>query len=970
MPDGRPSLPEREKQILEYWEEKKIFQKSLEKDAPKGDFVFYEGPPTANGRPGIHHAESRSFKDLIPRFRTMQGYRVGRKAGWDTHGLPVELEVEKQLGFTGKAQIEEFGIAPFNEKCKESVWTYLTDWQEFTKRLGFWVDLDNAYVTYKPEYVEGLWGVIKKIWDRGLLYQDYRVTPHCPRCGTSLSSHELAQGYADVKDISVYAKFKVTKGTDGTEGTNGNEYLVAWTTTPWTLPSNVALAVGKDITYTKLKIKTGEFAGDTYIVAQGRTADVLKDSKILPAGGNFEELVEISHVQGSELVGLEYEPLYPFVRDAIKGTEQDKKAWYVAAADFVTTTDGTGIVHTAVMYGADDFELGTKIGLPKYHLVKLDGTFLPSADFLAGRLVTDEDVAIDIIKDLAHRGLLFKKEKYEHSYPHCWRCKSKVVYYAKDSWYIRMSSLRDELLKQNENINWEPSHIKDGRFGEWLREVKDWAFSRERYWGTPLPIWTCEACGDKQCVGSFAELGVDKDFDPHRPYVDEVVLKCAKCGGSARRVKDVCDVWFDSGAMPYASGEHPAHYPADFICEAIDQTRGWFYTLLAVSTALGLERPMKNVICLGHVLDAKGKKMSKSLGNIVKPMEMIDAYGADSVRWYMYTINQPGESKRFDEKALVEMQRAVFGILGNVVAFYETYAEGGTSNVQSPSSNVLDRWILARLNQTVRDVTEGLDAYRVTEPARLVGAFIDDLSTWWLRRSRDRFKSEDEADKAVALAVMRECLLTTVKLMAPFTPFFAEDVYLRLGGGGESVHLEAYPVADDALVDEAALTAMSQTRSIVSKLLEARANAGKNVRQALASATVTLPSGELGAEYVELIKDEVNVKAVLVEKGEYAVSLDVTLTPELVREGTVREIVRRVNAMRKNGGLTIEDRIEVYVSSSEPEVATALEEHGDALVSGVLGTALRTTGDAPDNAETFRANEFEMTVGFTKTSGA
>ncbi|OGL97642.1 hypothetical protein A2304_04195 [Candidatus Uhrbacteria bacterium RIFOXYB2_FULL_57_15] len=945
MPDARPSVSEREKEVLEYWEKNDIFKKTVEKDAPRGAFVFYEGPPTANGKPGIHHVEARAFKDLIPRFRTMQGYRVARKGGWDTHGLPVELEVEKQLGFTGKAQIEEFGIAPFNEKCKESVWTYLTDWKEFTRRLGFWVDLDNAYVTYKPEYVEGLWGVIKKIWDRGLLYQDYRVTPHCPRCGTSLSSHELAQGYKDVKDISVYVKFKVI-----TKETDGNEYLVAWTTTPWTLPSNVALAVGEDIAYAL--VKHGE---DLLWMARDLVAKLAPDGEI------------VREAQGSALVGMEYEPLYPFVRDAIKGTEQEKKGWFVTSADFVTTTDGTGIVHTAVMYGADDFELGTKIGLPKYHLVKLDGTFLPSADFLAGRLVTDEGVAVDIIKDLAHRGLLFKKEKFEHSYPHCWRCKSKVIYYAKDSWYIRMSSLRDKLLEENEKINWEPSHIRDGRFGEWLREVKDWAFSRERYWGTPLPIWVCEECGDKQCVGSFAELDVRADFDPHRPHVDEVVVKCAKCGGSARRVKDVCDVWFDSGAMPYASGEYPDRYPADYICEAIDQTRGWFYTLLAVSVALGLERPAKNIICLGHVLDAKGKKMSKSLGNIVRPMEMIDAYGADSVRWYMYTINQPGESKRFDEKTLVEMQRAVFGILGNVVSFYETYADGRMQPVVGLAGlTALDSWMLARLHETVRDVTDGLESYRVTEPARLIGALIDDLSTWWLRRSRDRFKSNDDADKLVALSVMRECLLTIAKLMAPFAPFFAEDVYLRVGGEKPSVHLETWPVVDASAINGVALTQMAQTRSVVSKLLEARANAGKNVRQALASATVTLPSGELGAEYVALVKDEVNVKAVLVEKGEYAVSLDVTLTPALVREGTVREIVRRVNAMRKSGGLTIDDRIEVYVQSIEPEVALALEEHRDALVAGVLGTGLCTTGDAPDNAETFRANEFEMTVGFTK----
>ncbi len=965
MPDERLSVSEREKQVLAFWEKNEIFKKTLEKDAPRGAFVFYEGPPTANGKPGIHHAEARAFKDLIPRYKTMKGFHVERKGGWDTHGLPVELEVEKQLGFTGKAQIEEFGIAAFNEKCKESVWTYLTDWREFTRRLGFWVDIEKPYVTYQPEYVEALWGVIKKIWDRGLLYQDYRVTPHCPRCGTSLSSHELAQGYQDVKDLSVTAKFRVVG--------KKNEYLIAWTTTPWTLPSNVALAVGEKIRYVKVK------SGEEYLWVAKELA-----GKIVPDGEIVEEC------DGSDLVGMKYEPLYPFVKSVIasEAGSRDvayKMAWTVVPADFVTTTDGTGIVHTAVMYGADDFELGTKIGLPKHHLVKLNGTFVEGTDFLSGRLVTDEEVAIDIIKDLAHRGLLFKKEKYEHTYPHCWRCKSKLIYYAKDSWYIRMSSLRDKLLEENEKINWEPAHLQQGRFGEWLREVKDWAFSRERYWGTPLPIWICEECGDKQCIGSFAELGVGADFDPHRPYVDQVVLNCQKCGGSSRRVKDVCDVWFDSGAMPYAAGHYPEQYPADYISEAIDQTRGWFYTLLAVSVALGLERPVKNIICLGHVLDAKGKKMSKSLGNIVKPMEMIDAYGADSVRWYMYTVNQPGESKRFDEKALVEMQRAVFGILGNVCSFWETYASDFKATLVASDADgtkvplkALDQWILARLHQTIRDVTEGLDAYRVTEPARLIGALIDDLSTWWLRRSRDRFKATlvasasdatkvaGNSDRDTALSVLHETLLTIAKLLAPFTPFFAEDLYMRLDGEMESVHLESYPVADLIRIDVTNLTQMSQVRSIVSKLLEARANAGKNVRQVLASATVTLPSGELGQEYIELIKDEVNVKVVEVVKGEYGVALDLTMTLALVREGTVREIIRRINAMRKNAGLTIEDRIEVYVDSVESEIGTALQEHSVVLLTGTLASSLRTTGDRPSNAETFRANEFEITVGFDK----
>jgi isoleucyl-tRNA synthetase len=955
------SFPQREQEVLAFWENNKVFEQTLKKKAPKGPFVFFEGPPTANGKPGIHHVESRAFKDCIPRFRTMQGYHVERKAGWDTHGLPVELEVEKQLGFKSKSQIEEFGIAEFNKRCRESVWTYLTDWREFTRRLGFWVDQDAAYVTFDPKYVESLWGVVKKFWQRGLLYQDYRVTPHCPRCGTSLSSHELAQGYQDVTDPAVFVKFRVTRGTDG-KAPATPEFLVAWTTTPWTLPANVALAVGEKIAY--VKVKSGE---DLLWVAKERVEEATK--------GAYEIVEER---EGEHLVGMEYEPLYPFVRDAIKGTEQEgKKAWYVVPADFVSTSDGSGIVHTAVMYGADDFELGTKVGLPKFHLVGLDGHFTDRAGAFAGKFVKGVDC--DVIADLSQRGLLLQEGTIKHSYPFCWRCKSPVIYYAKDSWYVRMSSLRDELLRQNEAIHWEPSHIKEGRFGEWLREVKDWAFSRERYWGTPLPIWVCEECGEKTCIGSFDELQsvakskIGKDFDPHRPIVDEVEIACGKCHGTARRVSDVCDVWFDSGAMPFAQWHYPFEnqekidkgeaYPADYISEAIDQTRGWFYTLLAVSTALGLPAPYKNVICLGHVLDAKGKKMSKSLGNVVNPMEMMEKYGADALRWYMYAINQPGESKRFDEKALGEMVKKVFVILDNVVSFYELYAQGGEK--VKKVEHVLDRWILARLNELVRDVTAQLEAYQITEPVRLIAEFIGDLSTWYVRRSRDRFKSDDEADKTAAIAMLRECLLGVAKLMAPFAPFLAEDVYSRARGEETSVHLDAWPEVNEKFVDQTLLDAMARARSIVSKALERRAEAGKPIRQVLASMTVTLPDGKLDASFVDLLKDEVNVHDVFVQIGEVSVELDTTMTPELVREGTVREIIRRVNAMRKSAGLSIEDRIALYVDSAEPEVKKALEEHCDDLIAGTLSAALNEI-DRPENAETFRANEYDITVGFQK----
>jgi len=963
MADSQPNLPEQEKETLAFWEKQEIFKKSLQKPAPKGNFIFFEGPPTANGRPGIHHAEARAFKDAIPRFRTMQGYHVGRKGGWDTHGLPVEIEVEKQLGFKSKSEIEAFGVEAFNQKCRESVWKYLSEWVEFTKRVGYWVDLDDAYITYKPEYVESLWWCIKQIWDKGLLYKDYRVTPHCPRCGTSLSSHELSQGYKDVEDPAITVAFKVTVRADGSVPTEP-EYLVAWTTTPWTLPANVALAVGEDVDYVKVKQNSSY-----YWLAKARFASVME--------GEYEVVEE---QKGKALIGYVYEPLYPFVKDAIVGTpEGEKKAWIVVGADFVSIDDGSGIVHTAVMYGADDFELGQKVGLPKYHLVDLSGKFLPSAGPYAGKFVKGTDTAI--MDDLEARGLLLKREKITHTYPFCWRCKSPVIYYAKDSWYIRMSQMREKLIAENEKIHWEPEHLKEGRFGEWLREAKDWAFSRERYWGTPLPVWECGSCGERACMGSFEELRTQAmtpmadPFDPHRPFVDQVEITCGKCGGAAKRVPDVIDVWFDSGAMPFAQWHYPfenkekidagMEYPADFISEAVDQTRGWFYTLLSIAVLLGKERPFKNVICLGHVLDAEGKKMSKSLGNIVMPMDMMDKYGADAVRWYMYTINQPGEGKRFDEKTLSEIVKKNFTILLNVVRFYEMFAKDVPIETSMEPTHVMDRWILARVNELVRDNTQWLEGYKILEPARAISEFINDLSTWYVRRSRERCKGSAE-ESVPTIATLRVVLSTLSKLMAPFTPFIAETVYKAVDHTKESVHLEDWPIADLEKIDQELLEEMGKARSAVSKALEKRAESGINVRQVLSSMTITQPSGVMSKEMIEVMKDEVNIRDIKIEKGEYAVSLDLTLTPELVREGTVREIMRRVNAMRKEADLTIGDRINLFVASEHPEVKLALEEHQDALLKGTLALELRTQGEPPQGAESFRVNEYDMVVGFEK----
>lgn len=1129
----------KEEEILVFWKEKGIFKKTLEKPAPKGDFVFYEGPPTANGKPGIHHLEARAFKDAIPRYKTMQGFHVRRKGGWDTHGLPVELQVEKELGLKSKKEIEKYGIGAFNQKCKESVWKYVGDWQKFTDRIGYFVDLENPYVTYEPNYIESLWAIVKKVSDQKLLYKDYKVVPWCPRCGTGLSSHELAQGYAEVKDLSVYVKFKV-KG-------QGNTYVLAWTTTPWTLPGNVGLAVGEKIDY--VKVKVGE---DVLIIAKERLTSLIKD------GG--EEFTQLGEMKGGELVGLEYEPLYPFLKGSVSGPEKEKmgNAYKIYPADFVTTTDGTGVVHTAVMYGQEDFELGTKVGLPKYHLVNEDGTFKAEAGFFAGKSVVEEATTVDVIKDLASRNLLFKKEKYTHTYPHCWRCKTKLIYFARDSWYIQMSALRDTLISENQGINWEPLYIKDGRFGEWLREVKDWAISRERYWGTPLPVWSCDSCKKQEVIGSVEDLkkrtkksgnrylimrhgqypgntekflcsaiecpglndagrtqaelsaknlinkkidiiisspiartrqtaetvadvigfskkdivfdprireiefgvfngksvseyhkefrpgsgwftegptggeshlevkrrvgealydfeqkyqnktilivthdtpawllasvaqgldqkqtitlrdgaeffmqnaevkelpfvllphNTDYELDLHRPYIDEAKLVC-DCGGELSRVKEVMDVWFDSGAMPFAQDHYPFDfaqgkpfagkelaYPADFISEAIDQTRGWFYTLHAIGALMGKGKAYKNVICLGHILDKEGKKMSKSLGNIVEPWEEMNTFGVDALRFFMYSVNQPGDSKNYDPKTVDEIVKKVFNLLSNVLVFYGLYAgEVSHDKIDSRKSpSVLDKWILAKTDEMVATVTEGFEHYQLFEPSRAVREFVADLSQWYLRRSRDRIKGGEAKDRAYALATTREVLLTVSKLLAPLTPFFAESLYQALkgekakpsqsnetdlvarsaqqSGFRESVHLESWPVSGLKTKDSqlsAVISEMAEVRRLVSLGLEARMKAKINVRQPLSKLTINNKQLTTREEMLELIAEEVNVKQVVCdEKTTGEVELDTEITPELKEEGMMREFIRAVQDARKEKGLTVADRPILVVSTDK-----------------------------------------------------
>lgn len=1085
----KSELAKKEEATLAFWKEHEIFEKSLDQTKDGEPFVFYEGPPTANGRPGIHHLEARAFKDAIPRYKTMQGYYVRRKGGWDTHGLPVELEVEKQLGMTSKKEVEEYGIEEFNKKCKESVWKYVDEWQDFTERIGYWVDGDDPYITYKPDYIESLWNVVGEAHKKNLLYKDYKVIPWCPRCQTALSSHELAQGYETVKDLSVYVAFKLR---------DSDEYVLAWTTTPWTLPANVALAVGADIDYVLVEIE-----GKHIWLAKERLQDVFPEAKME------------REVKGKDLIGKEYEPLYPYLNILLPEDQKEnlKNAYKIYDADFVTTEDGSGVVHTAVMYGIDDFEFGTQVGLPKFHLVNPDGTFIEGTDFLEGRFVRDEDVAIDIIKDLAKKELLLKKEKYEHTYPFCWRCKTGLLYYARGSWYIRMTELRDQMVKENKEIHWEPEYIRDGRFGEWLAEVKDWAISRERYWATPLPVWMNEK-GEYEVISSRDELmervpekiskifvirhaeseknvkhvydssldtyaltpkgedmahklaqtlkeeGIDLIYSspvrraretaeilgkelgieitladelkemysgewegksiydlgeeyeerkklsdeayfntPHdkdgenlaqvekraAPFVQKVIrenpgkkiafishmgvnmgiLKTLKgwneedvrketkkykgCTEYAQptkvyidrereveldmhrpyidrfswdgytRIPEVMDVWFDSGAMPFAQDHYPFEtkeilYPADFISEAIDQTRGWFYTLHAVGAIMGRGKAYKNVISLGHLVDAEGKKMSKSKGNIVNPWEAADTYGVDPLRFWMYSINQPGDAKSFDEKTVDEVVKKVFNLLDNVCKFYEMF-KGGEE--EQNSTHILDRWVRTYKNKIISDVTHAFDRYDLITATRIIREFIGDLSQWYVRRSRDRMKGGD----AEALGTLHEVLFDLSRLLAPCTPFFAEDLYKRIGGEKESVHLERWPEGGE--INESLLTEMNEVRHIISEALEKRT--GVKVRQPLARLAI---SQEVGDEYKEIIKDEVNVKEVIV--GNEMV-LDIELTDELKKEGVIRELTRGIQELRKSAGLNPGDTITLSLQA-DPVSRELIEEWKDEIV--------------------------------------
>ncbi len=840
---------EREREVEKFWRDNHIFEKSIEdrKDAPT--YMFYDGPPTANGKPHIGHALTRVIKDMIPRYRTMKGYKVPRKAGWDTHGLPVEIEVEKELGINGKEQIEKYGVAPFIEKCKESVWKYKSMWEQFSNVIGFWADMDDPYVTYHNSYIESEWWALKQIWDKGLLYKGFKVVPYCPRCGTPLSSHEVAQGYKDVKERSAIVRFK-KKGED--------VYFLAWTTTPWTLPSNVALCVNPDEEYSK--VKQGDY---TYILASALVETVLK-----------EDYTVLETYKGKELEGIEYEPLWGGLN--VKG-----KAWYVVCDNYVTLTDGTGIVHIAPAFGEDDSRIGRNYNLPFVQLVNAQGNLTKETKW-EGIFVKDADKLV--LKDLEESGKLFDAPVFEHSYPHCWRCNTPLIYYARESWYIKMTAVKEDIIRNNNTINWIPESIGKGRFGDWLENIQDWAVSRNRYWGTPLNVWICE-CGHMHSIGSIEELksmskNCPEDIELHRPYIDAVTITCPECGKEMKRTPEVLDAWFDSGSMPFAQHHYPfenqekfeAQYPADFISEAVDQTRGWFYSLLAISTLIFNRAPYKNVIVMGHVQDEDGQKMSKSKGNAVDPMDALNKFGADAIRWYFYVNSAPWLPNRFHDKAVEEGQRKFLGTLWNTYAFYVLYADIDNFDptkysLEYDKLSVMDKWLLSKLNTLVKTVDDYLSNYKITETARALQSFTDDMSNWYVRRCRERFWAKGmEQDKINAYMTLYTALITLSKISAPMIPFMTEEIYQNLvrsvdKNAPESIHLTDFPKVNEEFIDKDLEVSMDEVLDIVVLGRAARNSANIKNRQPIGNMYVKAEN-VLSPFYVEIIEDELNVKAV------------------------------------------------------------------------------------------------------------
>ena len=1022
---------EREKQVEKFWEDNQIFEKSMKVREGNPSYVFYDGPPTANGKPHIGHVETRVIKDMIPRYRTMKGYQVPRKAGWDTHGLPVELEVEKKLGLDGKDQIEKYGVEPFIEQCKESVWKYEGMWEDFSHTVGFWADMKNPYVTYHNDYIESEWWALKEIWKKGLLYEGHKIVPYCPRCGTPLSSHEVAQGYKDVKERSAVVRFKV-KGEDA--------YILAWTTTPWTLPSNVALCVNPDEDYVKVTSK-----GYTYYMAAALVDTVL---------GEGAEVLE--HYQGKDLEFKEYEPLFPYAEKRIG----NKKAYYVVCDTYVTLTDGPGVVHIAPAFGEDDSKVGHRYDLPFVQLVNEKGEMTEETPW-AGTFCKKADMAV--LQALEDKDLLFDAPLFEHSYPHCWRCDTPLIYYARETWFIRMTAVKEDLIRNNNTINWIPESIGKGRFGDWLENVQDWGLSRNRYWGTPLPVWQCE-CGHQDCIGSIEELkekadNCPDDIELHRPYIDAVTIKCPKCGKEMHRVPEVIDCWFDSGSMPFAQHHYPfenkeifeKQFPAQFISEAVDQTRGWFYSLLAISTLLFNKAPYENVIVLGLVQDENGQKMSKSKGNAVDPFDALQTYGADAIRWYFYTSSAPWLPSRFAGKTVVEGQRKFMGTLWNTYAFFVLYAnidnfDATKYSLEYDKLAVMDKWLLSRLESTVKAVDDNLANYRIPEAAKALQSFVDDMSNWYVRRSRERFWAKGmEQDKINAYMTLYTALMTVAKAAAPMIPFMTEDIYQNLvksidASAPESIHLCDFPEVHENWIDPKMEEDMADLLEIVVMGRAARNTANIKNRQPIGTMYVK-SEFQLSEFYKEIIEDELNVKEVVfkddiadfisysfkpqmrtvgpkygkllnkiktvlseldgnkamaelkstgelkldidgqeivlleedllidmaqmegyVSESDHTITvvLDTNLTPELIEEGFVRELVSKIQTMRKEAGFEVMDKIRVYAKDND-KIVDIMKNHGDEIKSEVLAEDI-VTGETKGYEKEWNINSEKVTM--------
>ena len=1041
----------REEKVLKFWKENEIFEKSIEEKKDLPTYTFYDGPPTANGKPHIGHVLTRVIKDMIPRYQTMKGHKIIRKAGWDTHGLPVELEIEKELGIDGKEQIEAYGLDPFIRKCKESVWKYKGMWEEFSNKVGFWADMDNPYVTYHNTFIESEWWALKKIWDDGLLYKGFKIVPYCPRCGTPLSSHEVAQGYKTVKERSAVVRFKVI-GEDA--------YFLAWTTTPWTLPSNVALCVNPDENYCKVKAADGY----TYYMAEalldkvlgGMAEKLVKEEKIAEGTPAYEIL---ETYKGKELEGKEYEPLFECTKEYVAKLPQ--KGHYITCDSYVTMSDGTGIVHIAPAFGEDDANVGRKYDLPFVQFVDGKGEMTKETPY-AGLFVKDADKPV--LVDLEKAGLLFDAPKFEHEYPHCWRCDTPLIYYARDTWFIKMSAVKDRLVKNNNTVNWIPEGIGKGRFGAWLENVQDWGLSRNRYWGTPLNIWEC-SCGKRHAIGSIEELksmskNCPDDIELHRPYIDAVTITCPDCGGEMKRVPEVIDCWFDSGAMPFAQWHYPFenqdifedNFPADFISEAVDQTRGWFYSLMAISTLLFDKAPYKNVIVLGHVQDKDGQKMSKSKGNAVDPMDALNKYGADAIRWYFYSNSAPWLPNRFHEDAVVEGQRKFMGTLWNTYAFYVLYAnidefDPTKYTLEYDKLSVMDKWLLSKLNSMVKSVDDNLGNYRIPEATKALAEFVDDMSNWYVRRCRERYWAKDmPQDKINAYMTLYTALVTLCKAAAPMIPFLTEDIYQNLvrtvdKNAPESIHLCDFPEVNESMIDPELEASMDEVLKVVVFGRAARNTANIKSRQPIANMYIKAAK-TLDDYFVDILRDELNVKNVefkedlsaftaysfkpqlrtvgpkygkhlnaikeylanvdgnkamselkadgvikftaedteialaeedllidvakmegYVTEGDNYVTvvIDTTLTSELIEEGYVREVISKIQTMRKDSDFQVTDRIKVYVTGNA-KIADVMEKNADEIKRVVLADAF-VMDAACDNSKEWNINGEKVTIG-------